>query len=375
MSKQKKINKRHIEAKRAIDIAQGFDFGNQQSAMVVPDLSFIEYLNDANIFGCGYGSDRIDGFPSSFPCLFLIGEKVEPLRRAFEVFQQWGSSEDGDVVDVQIMLKNDGSYWISISPEINRVLHRLVPHHQLIQPIIFNLFWLKKLDSTNPLLLKIEEFCRSRLGPISITAATAIPDPSSEISSVSPILDLPRFIKFELNIYREKEVAADHWMLRLGTSRIKAAPRSAPRGDTLSPEKCRERRRQTIDVAFPVSRERIRRAGLISAVLGIQEAKDLTEEQIEQAAINLILSAELSGGRPHYLGIGANLSDVLWKHIYNRVEVANGKSAVATITPDLVLRQARLDVAAVLSARGTSVKTMKPRSMQAMFLRLGYAGG
>ena len=133
-------------------------------------------------------------------------------------------------------------------------------------------------------------------------------------------------------------------------------------------------RRKTIDVAFPVSRERIRRAALGGVVRAFEGFKDVANNQIEQAAINLLLSAEIAEGRAHFAGFGGDFRKLVWTHILNRIERADGKDTVAGLDPRTVANQIELDVMATLTRSGGRPRGTHFRSLQALFRQKGYAG-
>lgn len=361
-------------ATKALSFGRGFDLGDQKGALILPDSDFNQAFRDANIVACAYGCDQVVGFPSLLPALTIVGEHREPLKRAFAHFARWGCEEDGDVVDIQLMLKNDGSYFMIIAPEVERAMHRLAPHHQLLRPLVFNLCYVKTFDTTNPELLRIAEYCRSQLAPVLITAGTISlsprpPDPSS----VMLVPDLPRLVKFRLKIHREKS-DPDHWLLRMSLKDGKRQGKLNTSSPIPNPQECAKLRRKTINVAFPVSRERIRRAGFIEAVRGLAGFEDVGADQIKQAAINLMLSAELADGRAHFARIGPNFRDVVWKHILNRVDRAGDENTIEGLDHAAVAAQVELDVAAVLARHGIPTANVKFRSLQAHFRRSGYAG-
>ena len=97
----------------------------------------------------------------------------------------------------------------------------------------------------------------------------------------------------------------------------------------------------------------------------------VSDSQIEQAAINVILSREWAGGRDHYAGI-ANLDTEWWERVGRRVEIAGTPDTISEIDPAIVLRQLTLDVEHTLRRHGASVSP-KFQTNQKLFMRLGYA--
>src|SRR5438045_6512132 len=116
----------------------GFDLGDQQTTVVIHDIGFNQALRDAKVMACAYGVDRVENYPSPIPMVSLVAEHVRPLRLAFDEFARWGCEQDGDVVDVQILLKNDGTYVMAVGPDVDRAMYRVARNHQLLRPLIFN---------------------------------------------------------------------------------------------------------------------------------------------------------------------------------------------------------------------------------------------
>src|SRR5467141_2998432 len=107
-----KAKKRKRQKSNVVSPFKGFDLGEQQTVMGVADFSFIEFLNNAKVFACAYGVQGVEGFPQPIPYLALVGENRAGFEEAFKVFARWGCQSDGDVVDVHMALRSDGTYQI-----------------------------------------------------------------------------------------------------------------------------------------------------------------------------------------------------------------------------------------------------------------------
>jgi hypothetical protein len=129
-------------------------------------------------------------------------------------------------------------------------------------------------------------------------------------------------------------------------------------------------RTRVIDSAFPVSRTRIRRNKLFEQVEALVDVP-ITGSQIEQAAINVMLSREWTDNWDHYKGI-AKLDDEWWKLVGRRVEVAGMPDTISEIDAQSILRQLTLDVNCTLRRHGSTISP-KFQSNQKLFARLGYA--
>lgn len=143
--------KKKIQKNKKRQIARGFDLGKKQKIMWVNSLDFNQYLREAGIVGCAYGATALDGYPNSIPALTLLCQNETAVKKAFQCFAEWGCEEDGDVVDIQLILHKDGTYKLWIAPEFNRWLNRRMPSHRLYEPITFNMAYVKPVDTTNRL--------------------------------------------------------------------------------------------------------------------------------------------------------------------------------------------------------------------------------
>ena len=357
-------NPKNVPSKR-----QGFDFGMLQRSSVAneDDFKFNQDLIESEVIGCAYGLGPVEGAQNLVPFLSLIVLNEDKVRSAFESFRAWGCEDDGDVVSAEIVLRNDGSYRLAMGPDILRRMYKTTHYHQLLSPLFFGVTWIKTVDSTNPILREWANRSKSHFTPIRIDAVTStggarIPTPDA----IQPISGLPQVIKFGLRVLHERD-HPDHWLIRFtdGKKPKSAPPEATPITIALS-------RKKVISVAFPVSRNRILRAGLVTSVRALSGIGSATEAQIVQAAINLLLSRELCGGRLHYEGL-SELDRVVWPHIVNRLERADGETLPALL-PEDVGNQLKLDVAKLLSARGVPTHNLKFDAQQQLFLRRGYGG-
>jgi hypothetical protein len=346
----------------------GFDFGERPKYAAVPNPEFNQALMDANVIGCAYGFGPAEGFRSAIPLLTLVGTDEGNLKAAFEHFRDWGCEEDGDAVDIHLLLSLDGSYRMWLGPETRRLLFRCIPQADLVDPLIFNVSWIKQFDSTNPYLFQLREYLKGNITPVSVSAAT-VPKAWTSLAptDISGIEGLPKLIKFNLEIIAEQDSPDD-----LRFKPLITRPRG-PQGDGLpKPNEYADGRKRTFDVAFPVLRERVRRANLLSQVHSIEGFDDVKEDQVIQAAINLVLSDELAPGDQHYKSLKDARADKIWELVTSRREWADEKNGVPELESEAIARQIELDVRYVLTRRGVPTSEMQFRKLQQMFLRKGY---
>lgn len=339
--------------------------------MVIPNYDFNADLTNAKINACAYGMQPYGEPATLVPFIALVCEQEDAMLRAFDCFMQWGCSVDGDVVRVEILIQNDGGYLVVISPDIERAMHRLVPHHRLLNMLTFSVSWVKRLDSTNEFLVSLTEYTKKVLSPVVITAYSMVGnvEPKSA-AEFTPIVKLPLLVIHNLGIYREAD-APEH-LLSIGkvATKIDNQHKRSPKKN--SPKDINVARLMTIDNAFPVSKERVHRAGLIEKVRCIDGFETVTAPQIEQATINLVLSSELTGGQLFYLGLGEDYKKTIWEHVFGRIELTSMENEIEKMSATSVAKQVELDIKTMLINNGILLQGSTIRSMQNLLSSMGY---
>jgi hypothetical protein len=366
--KRRKTKNRPARAKPA---EQGFEFGFVPRAMYTDSssLELSRHMTNANVVGCAYGYDRVRGHPGYVPCLTFVGERAEELLAASACLASWGCAEDGDAVDIEIILKSDGGYLISMQPNWPRTLNRVVRDDALIDLLAAGATWIKTIYSTNPALREWKEYLRSKIAPIKVGFAIAkFVDGLPRFDNIEAVPGALSFVKFGITIETEEE-KPDHRLLAVvkGDGRRRPQPHGR---EKWSPKNVAAARSNVIDSAFPISRVRIRRALLTDRVSALADAS-LDRSQVEQAAINLGLSQEWTAGRNFYVGV-EKLETEWWDRIRCRVEIAGMDDPLSNIDPIVVLHQLTLDVEHTLRHHGATISTKFHANLK-LFKRLGYA--
>lgn len=371
MSLSRKNKRKSKATKSSAQPGRGFDFGQLPRALFASTSSFDfnTHMVAARVNGCAYGYDKVDGYPFPLPCLTFLGEHGDELLKASKCLEYWGCREDGDSVDMTIVLKDDGGYLLGMQPNWTRMANRSRKDTALVESIFTGATWIKTLDSTNPILRDWKEYRKSKLAPIKIRFATV--ESEKRVPKPGTIRDLPgaiEFVKFDLQILTEAD-DPKHWFLDIVRHETKVKGAKVAR--QASPESVAEARRGVIDGVFPLSRERIRRAKLPARVQAISNADYIALAQIEQAAINVVLSREWAEGRDHYQGL-IELEDQWWKLAGKRVEVCGTPDVFETLDEATVLQQLVFDVEHTLKKHGATISN-KFATNQRQFVRLGYA--
>lgn len=366
----KKNRNRKVRNRPAAGPGSGFDFGHLPRALFASTSSFDlnTHLTAARVNGCAYGYDEVEGYPTDIPCLTLVGEDEEELLKASKCLESWGCLEDGDAVDLEILLKNDGGYLLGLQPNYKKMSVRMLRDRSLVQAIFTGATWIKTLDTTNPMLLDWRDYLRSKLAPIKIMFATAksvnrIP----QMDTFQLVPEAITFVKFDVRITSQEE-EPEHWFLKIVGGSAQRLKGRGPVKDT--PNDVAVARKRIIDTAFPVSRARIRRAGLADQVRALANNSEITASQVEQAAINLMLSREWTGA-DHYVGID-DLEREWRARVGKRVEVCRDPDKLAELQLTDLIAQISLDVEYALREHGAT-RSPKFATNQRQFVRLGYA--
>jgi hypothetical protein len=205
----KKKTKKRQSGKRASIIPRdrGFDLGDHMKVMVMASSDFNDALRRANVVGCAYGYEYVYGM-GRIPAITLVGTDPNALEEAFKSFERWGCLRDGDALDVQMLLRTNGSYELWMGPEILRSLYRTIPLSDIYETLAMNISWIKRLDSTHESVRGLKRYCEEGLRPVAITAAT-IKAGSLDKDSLQPLASWKGIVKFDLKIIDEVESPND----------------------------------------------------------------------------------------------------------------------------------------------------------------------
>lgn len=326
---------------------------------------FNEALRRANVIGCAYGYEYMDGM-GHIPAITLIGTEPNALEEAFRSFERWGCLRDGDAVDVQMLLRANGSYELWVGPEISRSLYRTIPLSDIYETLALNISWIKRLDSTHESVRALKRYCDEGLRPVAIMAATVKPG-SLDRNSLRALASWKGIVKFDLQIIDEVESPNDPRF----ANRERNAP-STPHNEKLKPVDVNARRTKTLDIVFPVARERVRRSGLIQQVRAIPEYSTVCEVQVVQAAINLMLSDILIAGDKHFSKLTGDFLRTVWNAVAEYTDIADSQQRPADQLPHVIARQIELDIGAVLARHGQNGSAKTFQELQTRFRQAGY---
>lgn len=129
----------------------GFDYGLKPHFILVGDIEFSELFTKADCRGILYmfaQGKRDELIPVQMAFIF---QNEEPAEKFLNILLSWveKSDNDGDAVSIDFIENNKGGYTLSISPEINRFVERMIPKNlkDKVNPIMMVQTHYKEIDT------------------------------------------------------------------------------------------------------------------------------------------------------------------------------------------------------------------------------------
>ena len=334
--------------------ANGFDYAGLPRVAAISSPEFPSNLHGACVDGVAYGVVWSTALKENIPCISLVAQNGDALTKAFEEFNSWSQLTDPDSVELTFVFLKDGGYVLGITPEHSRLTRRCLGFRRAHQVMVLFTTWFKKLDSIHPALHEFREYSSRSVAPFSFGGCTYV-GPRGALTPSSPPDTIPispePLLKFEVTFVDEDDVEPNS----IGWVAIHAQSEQNVRSQTPPPRPGKEElattRRRALACHFPVTLERLRRRGDISALMRHFAATDVRPWQIEQALCNLVLSHE-SGGGAHFENVDPrNVVDHVTQAIEFRHEIADGGN-IREFTGDQVQTQIVADGNALLRYLG-----------------------
>lgn len=187
----------------------GFDYGVKPFFMLVGDIEFSDLFKKADCRGMLYifeKGEKEEMIPVQMAFLF---QNEEPAEKFLDILLGWieKSNNDGEAVSIDFIENNKGGYTLSISPEINRFVERMIPKNlkDKVSPIIMVQTHYKEIDTLGKNYLNFKANYK-RAEKISIGYV---------IGTTTKIIKQSKkyFTKKEFNFYREDEIPANSMAL------------------------------------------------------------------------------------------------------------------------------------------------------------------
>lgn len=351
---------------RGQENALGYDYGIPPKYLLVSPPEFTQLLSDADTFAVAYGSEPNWKY-GSIPALTLVARHATPLTKAFEEFQRWTDSSDGDSVQLSFLFLNKGGYAIGISPEITRLRTRILGFDRVHEPLYFAATWIKILDTRNPLTDKFRQYCQRLVSPFTLRAACyrgvmagQTPDPLlfEKLPGVKPILKFGANFSDENNVEPNTQYSAMLESVRsIGMGKkIKHSPRQPT--SQLIPAHILETREKMLRKHFPVTLLRLRGIDRFRTYTASLKSKGIASWQINQAICNLLLSFEMTGGHHFFKDVSPKeFIDRLASSLSAHFEEANGiHDQLNKLNEEMIGQQIILDSIALLKHAGIKPK-------------------
>jgi hypothetical protein len=354
---------------------RGFDFGLIPFAAALSSVGFPEKLTNAEIVAVAYGESLSESLGRSVPTITLVGRHPEQLIAAFLEFNAWVEASDGDALDIIFVFRKAGGYLLGLSPEKRRLEKRCMGYARVLHIVTFFASWIKQLDSVNPHLLRIRDYCKRFPAPVLVGAAhlpAAHSISAAQHKMVVPIDGITPILKFEMQFVDEENATPGSvaWMV------IEAARPSGKRSNptrkpgTHLPAEVSDFRTSSMRTHFPVTLERALECQPLRESARVLVGLGWRRWQVDQAICNSVLSQELTK-RPHYEGLSARtLTGAIVSALEARYEMAN-MSGLPEITTEQLEQQALADANVLARSFGISRRLASVAQSQAALKRLG----
>ena len=328
------------------------------TAAAIGSMEFNKNLSDAEVVAVAYGPDYSQKLGVGVPAITLVGRNKEPLGKAFEEFSNWAESTDADAIDLTLVFAKDGGYRLCITPEISALYKRALKYETVVNPMAFQMIWIKIIETTSQPLVELREMLSAGIvRPFLFGAAcyTGIlqGDKPPIPEFFEPIYHREELLKFEIRFVDEGSKDDLHWQrIALGVSDHER--RSAAVDRTIPKSAVWYRRKEALKRLFPVTLWRSKSLEKSTEIRRISEIRGLREWQIDQAICNLVLSREMMNGNLFYQGCTKpTWPDQLWNVLCNRFEISDmDQSDFKWLTVENIVRQAILDARMLLKQYG-----------------------
>lgn len=353
----------------------GFDYGSAATALAVSSIEFNKNLVEAEVLGVAYGIAESNELGLVVPSISLIARNQDPLRKAFDEFSTWAEASDGDAIEVTIVFTKDGGYRLCINPEVRALIKRALPHDSVMNPIAFQLMWIKTINTTSQPLRDLRAHLSKGVRPFLLQAGAyaglAAPGRQLVPELVRPVASRKELLKFEIKFIDEGDDDDRHLQdMALGRlSKRKGSPKkvSPPTGLVWV------QREQRLRTLFPVSMWRIKTREELRRLSDSLVSRGLRPWQVDQALCNIAVSRETTGGKAYFQGWEKKeWPGRLLAHLSRRFEVAGSHDdGLRDLQPAEVELQVLLDAKALLNEYGHKGFRLKLDTVQTLLKKQG----
>jgi hypothetical protein len=369
---RKKSRKKPSKRQRKGRPERGFDFGVSRRAVLASGAEVVSELFTATVQGCGYGLVRHEDL-GNIPEIALAAVNGDPLKRALIALNAWDAAEGDDGFDLQFVFLNDGGYLLGIAPNASIIRNKMRGSDRLFEPIVTGPMFIKGMTSRQPFLSTFRTYIETNtIAPFMFSGLQW----TSPLTAPQTVAGMPQILKFAARFtdedavtegsFAEAMVAVSRGTVRTLIRKGRRLMRSPPGDSSEVPR----RREAQIQRHFPATFWRLSGASAVADFRARYASLPISESQVIQAYVNLLLSNEIVGNF-HYKGIGrAHLSQIIHLKVSDRFELADS-SPVPAFSDELVLKQIVLDGISLLQELGLKAKSSVPEQVLKLLDRNG----
>ena len=225
-------------------------------------MEFNQKLIDADVIAVAYGQDYSQKLGLSVPAITIVGRNQEPLRQAFDEFSDWAQPTDADAIELTLVFEKDGGYRLCINPEVGALYKRALQYDTVVNPMAFQVTWIKVIDTTSEPLKEIREMLSAGIiRPFLLRAARydgiilGNSPPIPEL--IEPVSHREELLKFEIGFVDEGSSDDLHWQrIALGGENLERE--SVVEDRTIPRPLVWNRRKEALKRLFPVTLWRLK---------------------------------------------------------------------------------------------------------------------
>lgn len=263
----------------------GYEYGVKPYFMIVSDIEFANYFQQAKCLAINYVFDYRDmNNPEPVQLGFLF-EKENYAEKFLDCLLNWveKSNNDGDAVALDFIEKQGGKYALAISPELKRLTQRLIPKEltDKVSPIFMVQTQFKEMSSGQNFQLFKKQYKEGQKIAIGYFIGNA-----SKIEKQSE----KYFVKSKFNFYNENNIPNDSVAIsyKAVNNIDNFNPKDLPKPPKESITEIERLRKEELNNYFPITIGKLKNSDWL-----FHYQKSLldryTQDQIYQAICNLIL--------------------------------------------------------------------------------------
>lgn len=267
----------------------GFDYGVKPFFMLIGDIEFSDLFKKADCKGMLYIFEKGEKEKMIPVQMAFIFQNEEPAEKFLDILLGWieKSNNDGEAVTIDFIENNKGGYTLSISPEINRFVERMLPKSlkNKVSPLIMVQTHYKEIDTLGENYLNFKE---NYMKAEKIAIGYVIGTPTKIIKKSKRY-----FTKKEFNFFKEDEIPANSMALgyRATQKLSDFDPKKLPKPPKESIEEISARRISEMKTLLPLTYNKLNNLWLGDKQKKLSVIFD--SEIIKQAICNLTIFERL----------------------------------------------------------------------------------